>query len=428
MAEASSPLTFRDSVRHLLPTAAAICLFAPLLASDKLELGSLVFAAVLLGYVVTTPLTIFLGWLYRFTPAVKNLSRQREWIASNWDFDELFLNRLTQEEKEYVYLTGAYVDFYRQLAFYLLVYTGVNLFILVRAILDNPKHSGILQTILNTTTPIAGGPHFPAALLVIFSMLLGIYCFWDFLNEYSSLFLEGGIYPKFAAKSQTEKGGVAVSIWGMVRHGRAGMPGIKVELNNSQKVTLQSVTTDSNGYFQFENKFKDLAGVDGTLKASIGGAVIEKPVKADPKTIPSVDFDSSAIKLRTERQGWIRFAISSLLLSIVWGIGFIRLDVITIIALVCSIPFAVLLAIFLAGKKAALQDWKLSALLLACVILALTNISWFAWNIAGAASTGMDLRSSLFNHWPYVWYECLPPILLLAVFFVAGKLNVESKI
>jgi hypothetical protein len=79
-------------------------------------------------------------------------------------------------------------------------------------------------------------------------------------------------------------------------------------------------------------------------------------------------------------------------------------------------------------KKAALEDWKLSALLLAGVILALTNISWFTWNIVSAASKGMGPRSSPLNYWPCAWYECLPPILLLAVFFVAGRLNVESKV
>ena len=42
MPEGSSPLTFRDSIRHLLPTAAAVSLFVPLWSDDKLEVAACV--------------------------------------------------------------------------------------------------------------------------------------------------------------------------------------------------------------------------------------------------------------------------------------------------------------------------------------------------------------------------------------------------
>src|SRR5207253_11200999 len=159
-------------------------------------------------------------------------------------------------------------------------------FILIRAIIDSPGRPGILQTIANTTTPMAGGLHLPTALLIVCSLLLGLYCFWDFINEYVSLFLEGGIYQKFAEKSQAKEGGLALNIWGVVQHEGAPVQGIKIELKDSAGNVSKSLNTDHDGRFQFKNTFQAFSSAGGKLNAFINGVAVEKTFAGDTKLVP----------------------------------------------------------------------------------------------------------------------------------------------
>jgi hypothetical protein len=428
MPEGSSPLTFRDSIRHLLPTAAAVSLFVPLWSDDKLEVGSLVFACVLLGYVITTPLTKFLGWLYRFTPAVRALGDRRQWIAANWDFGELFLNRLSQEEKEYTYLTGAYLDFYRQLAFYLLIYTSTNVFILAQAIITDQNHAGPWQTILSATTPVVGGSRISTTLLIIVSAVVGVYCFWDFMNEYVSLFLEGGIYTKFAEKSQKKEGGLAISVWGVAQHQKKGAPGLAIELKDSAGKSLRSAKSSVEGLFQFEEQFKVISAAGGTVSTSFNGATIAETLSAGANSIPSVVLELPEFQLSKNPSGWIAFLISAGLLVGVWIQCCLVLDAISMMSLLASLPFIVFLAVFVIGHRGLFEDWKLSASLLAGALLAATELSCLLRNLAYPASSNTHVPSAMVVASTLGSYRCVPPCLLVVVFFLISKLRIELKI
>ena len=427
MAEASSPLTFRDSVRHLLPTAAAIALFAPFVSEEKLDVGGLVFASVILGYVITTPLTTFLGWLYRFTPTPKAAGARRQWINSNWNFDVLFYERLSQEEREYAYLTGSYVDFYRQLAFYLLLYAAVNLMVLAHAISVDANHAGAWQTILCTTTPLAGGFKLSTAFLIIVSVLLGGYCFWDFLNEYAILFLEEGTYVRFAEKSQKEKGGLTENVWGMAQHNGKGAPAVPVELLDSGGKALEAVHTDSNGLFQFRDRFQAIAAQGGKVQARYAGQIFETPLIAGANTVPFAAIDLPDFDPQTSRKLSTPFWIALFLWLAVFIQSLIVRDALSMIDLLASLPTITFLLLASKGPKEAFEDWRLSASLLAGVILAAVKLFWLVQNLVRVVSANTTVPDEGLTTVAGEWYRFVPPLLLVIAFFVVNRLKVENR-
>lgn len=426
MAEASSPLTFRDSVRHLLPTAAAIALFAPFVSAEKLDVGGLVFASVILGYVITTPLTTFLGWLYRFTPTLKAAGARRQWINSNWNFDVLFYERLSQEEREYTYLTGSYVDFYRQLAFYLLIYAAVNLMILVHAMIADANENGLWQTILGASTPFAGGFRLSTLLLFVVSVLLGVYCFWDFLNEYAILFLEEGTYVRFAEKSQKATGGLTTNVWGVAQHNGKGAPAVLVDLVDSTGNTVEAVHTDAEGLFQFKNRFQDISANGGKLRAHFAGQVFEKPLTAGANIVPSAGIDLPDFDPGTRRKLGGPFWIALLLWLAVCIQSLVIRDALSMIDLLASLPIIIFLLVAAKGSKEAFEDWRLSASLLAGVILAATKLFWFVQNLVRVVSANTTVPNEGLTTVAGEWYRHLPPLLLVSAFFVVSRLKVEN--
>ena len=279
MAEAApSPLTFRDFLYYTLPTAIAICLFAPLYnpLRDKISIESLILSAVILGYLISTPMIELVSKLYRKLPVIKSYMAdykdKAEWSAKNWNYDRLFY-LLTNEEREYIYLTRSYSDFYRLVSFYLLLYSIINLYILGKAAWDVGREMNkLLPAIIGATTPLPQDAILPTWLLFIASTILSYYALREFFNEYSILFHEGGQYVNFAETYQTksEGGNIAVSIWGKVHHDNDALEGVEVELIGKDDKSLGKVLTNIDGYFQFPNKYAECKNVDCKLKFRSG--------------------------------------------------------------------------------------------------------------------------------------------------------------
>lgn len=296
MADAApSPLTFRDFLYYTLPTAVAICLFTPLYAPlrDKISIESLILSAVVLGYLISTPMIEFVSGLYEELPVIKDyMGRYKDkadWSAGNWNYDRLFY-LLTNEEREYIYLTRSYADFYRLISFYLLLYSVINLYMLGRAAWNvRAEIHKIWPAVVSATTPLPKDAVMPTWVLFIASAILSYYALREFFNEYSILFHEGGQYVNFAERYQTKNDGgkIAVSIWGKVQHNNQALEGSEVELIGNENRSLGTVTTNADGHFQFLDKYAECIDVVCKLKVRSGGEEYTHPdIKPEAHKVP----------------------------------------------------------------------------------------------------------------------------------------------
>src|SRR5690349_20526863 len=113
-------------------------------------------------------------------------------------------------------VTLGYIELYRQLSFYLLIYAAVNLFLLLNAVHDASDVNSFFVKAVDARTTIIGGLLLPAWILFILSLVTAFYSFKDFLNEFMILFHEAGQYSIFAERVHEKDGGFARSISGVV--------------------------------------------------------------------------------------------------------------------------------------------------------------------------------------------------------------------
>jgi hypothetical protein len=221
----SGTFIFRDFIRYILPTVIAACLFFPLFrgSGSQPSLDVVVFVMVVFGYVLYAPV-IFIGELFlcRFPQDI--LSRQRsrkkqEWWAKNWDYDTLWF-RLDKDEREYLYLTHSYIQFYRITSICFSAYAITNIIILLNAARiewsNSTKNLSWLMASLQTTTPMVGGWDINTPLLIAITGIITCFLFRDADIEYKMLFLDDGSYVSYAKKYHQTFGNIARSVWGEV--------------------------------------------------------------------------------------------------------------------------------------------------------------------------------------------------------------------
>jgi hypothetical protein len=280
------PLSLRDFFQRIFPTIIAVSLFAPLYAPlrNVISLEGLIFSAFLLGYLIESPISRIISLIYDKLPSAKAYSKRMRWFGKNWDYSKLFYS-LTNEEREYLYLTASYAHFYKSVSFYLLVYFGCNLFLLLKRVPLAGSVADLPSCLISTTTPILKEWEAPTFLLLITSAILCYSTFKDYLLEYEVLFLDEGAYVTMAEKYHRENGNIARNIWGRVLHNGQAVDAAKVSLlKNAEEIA--DVTANEDGYFQFDGKFAECVGSPCKLKVRVNGQELETSFSLKDKQVP----------------------------------------------------------------------------------------------------------------------------------------------
>lgn len=297
----ASAFVFRDFLKYILPTILAACLFVPFVASNnsKISVDLLVFSSAISGYIIYSPVAIISNRVQSWMPSRLNLKQERqqaEWLRNNWDYNELWAI-LDKDEREYAYLTQSYLEFYQTMGFYLLIYSLSNLL----SIIINWYNESIVLHDFNdlflVKTRMIGDWYASTIIVAIASFILAMFMFMDVILEYGALYLENGIYVRFAAKYQKSQGGLARSVWGEVYEvngfDRKPVSNVEVHLLREDSTLIGWTRTNTNGQFQIVDAFEQCVGT--TCKAAItephwSG---EHVLNVSEKTIPS--FGISAV-------------------------------------------------------------------------------------------------------------------------------------
>jgi len=326
----SSPFTLRDIIKHVAPTLIALCLFIPFHPSlnNKIKSETLVFCAIILGYLLEHPVMFladlvfkilspvlqpFLKLLSMFFPnlpnqSTKKLAQKRDWLTKNWDYNKLFYS-MTQEEREYIYLTGSYAEFYKLTSLYLIVYIILITSKFINYIYinyNNPDILNIVKVATNMSIPMIGGWETPFWSIFMLVFISFISSYINFINEYGVLFLENGQYVEFAKRYHREKGNIAKSIWGIAKKRDEPLSNIWLELYTKSENTddesgfafLGKTASDETGNFQFENMFSKCVGKEIRITLVNDGKNLDRIFFVNEKEIPffETDFDPIIVK------------------------------------------------------------------------------------------------------------------------------------
>lgn len=290
----ASPFTFRDFLQAILPGLIGASLFAPYTKAQSTE--ELLIGVGLFSYVIYTPISELAARSFGLilSTKMKKLNANREWHARNWNYDRLFYHA-SNEDREYLYLTGAYVEFYRITAFYFLIYIAVQIVHLAPALrLLSPFYPMIYDLsfeeranrFVGPQTPILGGWNIPTVAALTASFVILWFLLADFLNEYRLLFEHQ--YVEMARRYHAEKGDVARSIWGVVscdEEGNKPLQGVGIELKDKAGQTIRKATTNSEGRFQFADLFQYTRTSQSLVKTQFGTQV---DIPIDEKWTPPV--------------------------------------------------------------------------------------------------------------------------------------------
>jgi hypothetical protein len=289
----ATPFTFRDFLQSILPGLIAASLFAPYAGAKSTE--EFLIGIALLSYVIYTPMSWAARLFFGVTPVlrqkIKYLERERDWHARNWDYTRLFYFAST-EDREYIYLTGAYTQFYRLTALYFVIYLFVQLGRLIGALnpflIDIPL-SRWPSRLFEARTPLLGNWEIPTILAAIAAAIILWFLVADFLNEHQILFQDQ--YVEIARKYHADKGGIALSIWGSVTEdweGKEPITDAKVFLEDHTAAIIQERNTGKDGRFQFVGLFKSSVESGYTLRVEKGNRRLTTTLPKDEKWAPPV--------------------------------------------------------------------------------------------------------------------------------------------
>jgi len=301
-----SGFIFRDFIKFILPTAIGASLFAPFLImkGNTVSFEGLAFIVVLLGYVIYSPIAILSDFFQAKLP-FKNLRlddarKQNEKLINRWDYDALW-SALSKDEREYLYLTQSYFEFYQTTGFYFLAYFLINLIRFTYTIVNSwsiisTNWNNLLWQASTIKTPTIVQYDAPTWLAIVLSGLLAYFLFGDATLEYSYLRGSGGAFDRYAQKYHKDVGNIALSIWGKVIYFQndKSLPLIsaKVCLRVSSGETIASAITDSAGTFQFENAFLRCLNSQCVIEIDDEKWKGSASVQFSEKTIPYVEVQA----------------------------------------------------------------------------------------------------------------------------------------
>lgn len=276
----ASPFSYRDTIQHVLPNLLGYLLFAPLLPEPKHPEIALICVAVL-SFVADAPLRRTTRLFYRNAPWTRRRFRAAEAelarLGSRWNLDKLFRQSASEEEREYLYLTGSYANFYRLSGFYLFLIGCLSVWRLVLAAWNVGARGVLLEEL-----EVAGGWSPPALVVALIAFVLAESAARDFFFESEQLFGRRGQYSALAHKLHGRDSSLAKGVWGWVESGGRPVSEADVSLRKPSGEVLASAKTDVQGGFLFEGEY---AGISLCIEVSHAGV---KQGMVVPTGVPEV--------------------------------------------------------------------------------------------------------------------------------------------
>ncbi len=290
-----SAFAFRDLIRIILPTIVAGCLFAPfgVFLNISISMEVLVFGGIVGGYLIYSPVAVAASLVqesitWKFF-GLRSGKARFKWLSKNWDFDIMW-DSLAKDEREYLYLTNAYFEFYQTVAFYFFLYAIVTAVLWWYHIVFSTQNvAGIF------TVPILGGYWAPCWIMSPLALFMFGVLSRDAKIEYEALYGVEGRYVGYCAKLHKKDGGLAKGIWGLVLDKKSNpLKGIKVMIKDGGS-EIGKPETDADGYYQLQANLT--SHFNKQIKATIENKTWEGEslLQLGQKTVPDIVISATRI-------------------------------------------------------------------------------------------------------------------------------------
>ena len=298
-------LIFRDFLKYILPTLIAICLYSPLFfpVNTEVKVKLLIFSAFLLGYIIYSPVSMLTSFAHSILK-IKGIDLSqhkldREWCIKNYNYDALW-GRLVKDEREYLYLTKSYFEFYQTTGFYFIVYAIANVYNLLSKLINSGLFIGNINSfsqIVSVNTKMIWNIDIPTLYVSLVSFFLSYFLFRNATLEYSVLFGKEGFLSMYSEKYHKEYGDIATNVWGKIKLKKeeANISSYKDTEIGLYKYDVdepfQTTKIDKDGFFQFKNAFSQVIKSRCKLKVQHDSMYFEKTVNFYTNDIPYVEFE-----------------------------------------------------------------------------------------------------------------------------------------
>ncbi len=238
----TSGFLYRDILKYVMPTLLFLILIVPLLESS-VDYQILILFGIIISLLFGPLLSRISTLLFKLFPNVKKVIKVSHWMNSNWDYRKAFYS-LSKDERDYLYLTGAYIEFFKNSGFVVSVFMILSLIFMVIDLKGN------YLEYLNHTTCIMSKFGFNTIALIITCFILIGSLKDALIFETKILLYPNGQFEIFAERVQKEsKELLAKKIYGNIKE----LQGIEVKLIYQNKIEATCLT-DENGYWSFDFK------------------------------------------------------------------------------------------------------------------------------------------------------------------------------
>lgn len=210
---------FRDFIKYILPTAIACFLFVPLTVGsvEKSKIELLILISFLMGYVIYNPVARLSGKLHKRIKLkhieIDSIMQKFQVLNLKYDLSKLW-NLLEKEEREYLYLTQSYIEFYQITAFYVVIYLSVNILKLLFVIVKK----NLVYAVICTNTNLLFYSEIPTISVILISSSIAFFLYNNTVIELNVLYGDNRQYQFFAEKLHKEHGCIAKTVWGEIEN------------------------------------------------------------------------------------------------------------------------------------------------------------------------------------------------------------------
>jgi|GEM_PF-3457049 len=205
----TSGFLYRDILKYVLPVAIMLLLFIPFINSD-FEVNSIGLIAIVLSFVLGCLIEHISTYIKYIFLSIKKTSEIGNWMSENWNYDKVFYY-LDKDERDYLYLTAAYIVFCRNVIFILLTYSiTIVIHIIVNCQFD-------IKSIFLYEIPFINDSTLNSWLIMILCCSIIYVLVKSLISEIEYLYYPNGQYDFFAEKTQKKENCLLVkNIYGFV--------------------------------------------------------------------------------------------------------------------------------------------------------------------------------------------------------------------
>ena len=236
----TSGFLYRDILKYVIPTLLLLLLIVPLFESS-IDYKVLIPFGIIISLIIGPLLAKLSTFFYKIFPKVREVISISNWMNSNWNYRKMFYN-ISKDDRDYLYLTGAYVEFFKNSGLVIFIYMVVTIILMIVEVKGNYSnyltHSTIVLSSLEVNT----------FFILIICIILINTLKAALIFETKILLFPDGQFEIFAEKVQRENNElIARKIYGKIDK----LQGIEVNLYHQNKL-VSTCSTNQYGYWNFD--------------------------------------------------------------------------------------------------------------------------------------------------------------------------------